>query len=76
VEKGDRGVNEPIQFMTARAKQPYELIVNDVKKDTIGGYLSVPKFGMCGTSLGFRVEEPRVVQTKPVDDLVVIVAGR
>lgn len=43
VEKRDRGVNEPIQFMTARAKQPYELIVNDVKKDTIGGYLSVPK---------------------------------
>lgn len=43
VEKRDRGVNEPIQFMTARAKQPYELIVNDVKKDTIAGYLSVPK---------------------------------
>ena len=36
-------MNEPIQFMTARAKQPYELIVNDVKKDTIAGYLSVPK---------------------------------
>lgn len=43
VEKRDRGVNEPIQFMTAKAKQPYELIVNDVKKDTIAGYLSVPK---------------------------------
>jgi chromosome segregation ATPase len=43
VEKRDRGVNEPIQFMTAKAKQPYELIVNDVKKDTIAGYLAVPK---------------------------------
>ena len=42
-EKKDRGVNEPLQFMTSKAKQPYELIVNDVKKDTIAGYLSVPK---------------------------------
>jgi chromosome segregation ATPase len=42
-EKKDRGVNEPLQFMTSKAKQPYELIVNDVKKDTIVGYLSVPK---------------------------------
>jgi hypothetical protein len=29
--------------MTSKAKQPYELIVNDVKKDTIAGYLAVPK---------------------------------
>jgi hypothetical protein len=43
VEKKDRGVNEPLQFMTSKAKQPYELVVNDVKKDTIAGYLSVPK---------------------------------
>lgn len=43
VEKRDRGVNEPLQFMVAKAKQPYELIVNDVKKDVIAGYLSVPK---------------------------------
>ena len=43
VEKKDRGVNEPVQFMTSKAKQPYELVVNDVKKDTIAGYVSVPK---------------------------------
>ena len=42
-EKRDRGVNEPLQFMTSKAKQPYELVVNDVKKDTIVGYLSIPK---------------------------------
>ncbi len=42
-EKKDRGVNEPVQFMTSKAKQPYELVVNDVKKDTIAGYLSIPK---------------------------------
>jgi len=43
VEKKDRVVNEPLQFMTSKAKQPYELVVNDVKKDTIAGYLAVPK---------------------------------
>lgn len=42
-EKKDRGINEPVQFMTSKARQPYELVVNDVKKDTIVGYLSVPK---------------------------------
>jgi len=43
VEKKDRAVNEPLQFMTSKAKQPYELVVNDIKKDTIAGYLSIPK---------------------------------
>jgi hypothetical protein len=42
-EKKDRGINEPLQFMTSKAKQPYELVVNDVKKDAIVGYLSIPK---------------------------------
>ena len=43
VEKKDRVINEPLQFMTSKAKQPYELVVNDIKKDTIAGYLAVPK---------------------------------
>ena len=42
-EKKDRAINEPLQFMTSKAKQPYELVVNDVKKDAIVGYLSIPK---------------------------------
>jgi chromosome segregation ATPase len=42
-EKKDRNINEPIQFYTARARQPYELVVNEVKKDVIVGYLSTPK---------------------------------
>jgi chromosome segregation ATPase len=42
-EKKDRTANEPVQFLTSKAKQPYEIVVNDVKKDTIVGYLSVPK---------------------------------
>jgi chromosome segregation ATPase len=43
VEKKDRGVNEPLQFLVAKARQPYEIVVNDIKKDQIVGYLSVPK---------------------------------
>jgi chromosome segregation ATPase len=43
VEKKDRNVNEPVQFYVAKARQPYELVVNDVKKDQIVGYLATPK---------------------------------
>jgi chromosome segregation ATPase len=42
-EKKDRTINEPIQFLMARAKQPYEIIVNSVQKDLIVGYLAEPK---------------------------------
>lgn len=43
VEKKDKGANEPIQFYTSKARQPYEIVVNEVKKDVIVGYLSTPK---------------------------------
>jgi hypothetical protein len=43
VEKKDKGVNEPVQFHVARARQAYELVVNTVKKDQIVGYLATPK---------------------------------
>jgi hypothetical protein len=43
VEKKNRTVNEPIQFLLSKSVLPYELVVNDVKKDLIVGYLSVPK---------------------------------
>ncbi len=43
VEKKDRSVNEPIQFLTKKAKQPYEIVVNSVRKDVIVGYLATPK---------------------------------
>lgn len=43
VEKKERTINEPVQFYLSRAHQPYELVVNDVKKDQIVGYLAVPK---------------------------------
>jgi vacuolar-type H+-ATPase subunit I/STV1 len=43
VEKRDRNTNEPIQFYTAKAHQPYEIVVNSVSKDRIAGYLATPK---------------------------------
>lgn len=43
VEKKDRNINEPVQFMLSRARQPYEIVVNDIKKDFIAGYVSAPK---------------------------------
>lgn len=43
VDKKDKNVNEPVQFLLSKATQPYELVVNDVKKDVIKGYLAAPK---------------------------------
>jgi hypothetical protein len=43
VEKKDRTVNEPLQFYVSAARQPYELVVNQVHKDRIVGYLATPK---------------------------------
>jgi acetolactate synthase small subunit len=42
-EKPDKGINEPVQFYTGKARQPYEIVVNQVQKDLIIGYLSIPK---------------------------------
>jgi uncharacterized protein YlxW (UPF0749 family) len=43
MEKRDRTINEPVQFYVARARQPYELVVNEVKNDRIIGYIATPK---------------------------------
>jgi chromosome segregation ATPase len=43
VEKKDRTLNEPIQFYTMAARQPYEIVVNNVQKDRIVGYMATPK---------------------------------
>jgi chromosome segregation ATPase len=46
VEKKDKTVNEPVQFYTARARIPYEIVVNQVGKDVITGYLATPKVAL------------------------------
>lgn len=42
-EKKDRTVNEPVQFYVAKARVPYEIVVNEVRRDKIVGYLAAPK---------------------------------
>ena len=44
-EKKNRSVNEPIFFYTGGSRQPLELVINKVGKNTASGYLSVPKPG-------------------------------
>ncbi len=46
VEKRDRTVNEPVQFYVAKARQPYEIVVNEITKDHLVGYLATPKVEM------------------------------
>jgi hypothetical protein len=42
--KKDKNINEPVQFYTAKGGHtPYELVINQVGKDQIVGYLSTPK---------------------------------
>lgn len=44
IEKKDKTMNEPVQFYVAStARQPYEIVVNEITKDTVVGYLSTPK---------------------------------
>jgi phage shock protein A len=43
VEKSNKTINEPVQLYTASSKQPYEIVVNQVKKDGVVGYLATPK---------------------------------
>lgn len=43
VEKKNRTVNEPVQFYVSGARQPYELVINQVDKNQVTGYLAVPK---------------------------------
>jgi uncharacterized protein (DUF2141 family) len=42
-EKKNRALNEPIFFYTAGTKVPEEIVINKVSKNTISGYVSVPK---------------------------------
>jgi cell division protein FtsB len=43
IEKKDRTLGEPLQFYTGRDKQLYEVVVFNVGKDDISGYLATPK---------------------------------
>lgn len=43
VQKRDRTINEPVQLYVSGNRLPTEIVVNQVKKDEVVGYLAVPK---------------------------------
>jgi hypothetical protein len=43
LEKKNRSINEPIYFYSRGTRTPMELVVNEVGKNKVVGYLSVPK---------------------------------
>ncbi len=57
VEKKDRTINEPVQFYLAGSRQPCEIVVNQVRKNEVVGYLATPKVNAtraaAGGSAGF-----------------------
>ncbi len=50
VEKKDRNVNEPVQFLVGSNHTLNELVVYSMDKNTITGYLSAPKFPDAATA--------------------------
>src|SRR5580693_5355427 len=51
IEKKDKTADEPVQFYVKGVPRPYEIVVFDVSKDKINGYLSTPK-DTGGTEIG------------------------
>ena len=43
IEKKDKGTNEPVQFYTGKDNMLFELVVNNVDKNMVKGYISTPK---------------------------------
>jgi chromosome segregation ATPase len=43
IEKKDKTADEPVQFYIKGATRPYEIVIFDVTKDKINGYLATPK---------------------------------
>jgi predicted nucleic acid-binding Zn-ribbon protein len=50
LEKKNRSVDEPIYFYTQGTRAPLELVVNQVGKDKVVGYVSVPKMQPAGAN--------------------------
>jgi len=43
IEKKDKTVNEPVQFYVKGSRMPYEIVVFELSKDRVVGYLTTPK---------------------------------
>jgi hypothetical protein len=42
-EKKNRALNEPVFFYTSGARFPEEMVINKAGKNTVSGYVSIPK---------------------------------
>ena len=62
IEKKDKTADEPVQFYIKGATRPYEIVVFDVTKDKVNGYLSTPK-DMGSAPPGSAVVQPRRTST-------------
>jgi chromosome segregation ATPase len=40
----DRLLNQPVEFYVTGVAQPYEVVVTDIERDQVTGYLATPKF--------------------------------
>jgi hypothetical protein len=56
-ERKDKSLNEPLYFYVKGAPNALELVVNKLAKDSVAGYISVPK--------GFLGETPSVLTGRP-----------
>lgn len=43
IEKKDKNLDEPVQFYSGKSPALFEIVVNDINKNTVTGYLSTPK---------------------------------
>ena len=43
IEKKDKNLDEPVQFYTGKNPVLYEIVINDIEKNKVSGYLSTPK---------------------------------
>jgi chromosome segregation ATPase len=50
LEKKNRAINEPVFFYLSGTKIPEEIVINKIGKDTISGYVSIPKANASASS--------------------------
>jgi chromosome segregation ATPase len=43
IEKKDKNIDEPVQFYSGKSPALYEIVVNNIGKNQVSGYLSTPK---------------------------------
>lgn len=50
IEKKDKNLDEPVQFYTGKDPVLYEIVVNQIDKNQVSGYLSTPKNAPAGSA--------------------------